>query len=444
MEFFEQFVIPPSAGQLALLRYLLVMTYAVHLPYLGLVAGATLLSLVFNTRDRDIANSTFARMATDLMEMVVSSRVVVIVLGVLPLVVLWMIYGQWLQGSSPNTFSLLSVGAVIVAASFVPITAYRAALSPQGKNSKTSVGLGGLGLMVLLVGSYILIGAITRFNDPERWHLQQDALRLMLSFNIIWRYALFLLSGLAFTGCGMLFFFFSWPDRKPIEDAKYATFLKNFSAGVALGTTLLIPVMLFFYVVTTPLVAISDTLYGVAVAMVAVLFLVFAFLYGTIIGSKPRFGSVVFILFLVVFTLTGVTDQLTLVNATQEHSAALVAKAEERRAEIELEREAQRESATRVDPVRGQEVFETICMTCHRMDERLVGPPLNDVLPNYAGNMDGLVSFIQSPSKKNPDYPPMPAPGLPLSDVKSVAAYLLGESGDAPVPEPTPESTPDH
>jgi hypothetical protein len=27
----------------------------------------------------------------------------------------------------------------------------------------------------------------------------------------------------------------------------------------------------------------------------------------------------------------------------------------------------------------------------------------------------------------NPDYPPMPAPGLPLADVKSVAAYLLGQ-----------------
>ena len=63
------------------------------------------------------------------------------------------------------------------------------------------------------------------------------------------------------------------------------------------------------------------------------------------------------------------------------------------------------------------------------------------MLPQYAGNIDELVSFILSPSKKNPDYPPMPAPGLPLADVKSVATYLLGEvAEEAPADTTTPDS----
>lgn len=436
MAIFDQYTIPPSAGQLELLRYLLVLTYTIHFPFVAMVAGSTLLSLIFNVRDRDIANSTFARIARDLMNMVVARRSVVVVLGVLPLLVIWLIHGEWLTGSTPPAFRLLPVGMALTALSFVPLVAYRSTFVASGRNSATNLGLGAAGLALLLAGTYVVIGAITRFNDPERWPLQQDPVRLMLSFNIIWRYGVFLLSGLAFAGCGLLFFFFEWPERKPIDDPRYATFLKNFGAGVALGTTLLIPVVLFFYAVTTPFVGVSDWFYGVSIGIVAVLFVVFLLLFGTLVSPKPRAAAMVFVLFVLVFALTGVNDQLALVNATREHSAGLVAKAEEMRAQIAIEREKRQGTAVQIDLARGKEVFETICSTCHRLDERLVGPPLNTVLPKYAGKPDELAAFIQSPSKKNPDYPPMPNPGLSLGDTKSVAAFLLGESAPQAPPAP--------
>lgn len=434
MGLFDTHIIPPSAGHLVLLRLLLVMTYAFFLPYLGMVVGATFLSVTFNARDRDIPNHTFARMAKDLMDMVIPNRWAALILGVIPLLLLWMIYGEWLAKSSPSSFYLLPIGAVIVAVSFGPILSYRATLYRDGRNSLVNFGLGGAGLATLMLGSYLLVGAITRFNDPERWPLDHTVLRQLLSFNIIWRYAVFFIGGVAFTGVGLLFFYFTWSGKKPLDDEKYATFMRNFGAGLALGTTALLPVMLFFWVVTTPFVAISGTIFGVAIVIVVVLFVAFMLLYHTITGQRVRHGSLVFILFLMFFLLTGFNDQLTLVNATQEHSAALVAEAEEIKAQEEIEREADRASAIVVDMGRGKEVFETVCMTCHRLDERLVGPPLNTVLPKYHGRYDDLVAFVQKPSKKNPDYPPMPAPGIPLGDIKSVAAYLLDLTGDSSVP----------
>ena len=57
------------------------------------------------------------------------------------------------------------------------------------------------------------------------------------------------------------------------------------------------------------------------------------------------------------------------------------------------------------------------------------------MLPKYAGDSAKLVAFIKKPDKIDPEYPPMPSPGLPLGDVKSVAAYLLGEEpGDTVAP----------
>ena len=91
-----------------------------------------------------------------------------------------------------------------------------------------------------------------------------------------------------------------------------------------------------------------------------------------------------------------------------------------------------------VDPAVGERVFNEVCSTCHRMDERLVGPPLATVLQKYP-DPDALVSFLRSPTKVDPAYPPMPVPAISLSEMKSVAAFLLGsgDGGAAPDPQDT-------
>jgi cytochrome c len=428
MDLLDQSIILPSKDYLTLLRYLLIMTSAIHFPYMGMVICATILSMAFNSRDRDIANPLFGRTAKDLMDMVVPNRMVPLVFGVLPLIAMCMIYGQWLFQSSAGMLWMLPVGAGVVAIGFGPIIAYRATLYPEGRNSSVNFMLGGAGVGALLLGTLIVIGTITRFQDPERWHLPQHLIRQLTSFNVIWRYALFLLTGMATTGCAILFFFFNWAGREPVTDKDYAKLLKNFGAGLGIGALFLIPVMLFFYLVTTPILAMSGEVFGLACVVTGVLFVIFALLYLNFVSDRPRFGGTTFMLFIVVFLLFAVGDQLTLVNATKEHTAALVTEWEEAEARRQLDREANMQAAVKIDPVRGEEVFKTICSTCHRMDEKLVGPPLNDVLSKYAGNADAMVQFISSPTKVDPEYPPMPNPGLSLADVKSVVAYLLGET----------------
>ncbi|MEJ2720507.1 MAG: c-type cytochrome [bacterium] len=299
------------------------------------------------------------------------------------------------------------------------------------------MGIGGLGLGVLLLGAYVLFGSVSRFFDPEKWFATHHAVRLLTSWNVIWRFLLYMAASLAITGVAILFFSFSWPGWARTMNESEIRLTKNLAAGVAAAGMLLFPVVGFFYLFTLPIVSLSAAVYWLGVAAIAVLFIVFIFVYRVFLSPRPRFGAVPFLLFLAVFLLMIVGDQITLVNATREHTAELVADAEEREAEIDMEREAARAAVVAPDVVRGEEVFKTVCMTCHRMDERLVGPPLGTVLPKYADDMDRLVAFVQKPSKVNPDYPPMPAPGLPLFDVKSVAAYLLGRISAEPEPAPS-------
>ncbi len=78
---------------------------------------------------------------------------------------------------------------------------------------------------------------------------------------------------------------------------------------------------------------------------------------------------------------------------------------------------------------KGKAVFETVCSSCHRFDSRLVGPPFNEVVPKYKGNVEGLKGFIRNPVKTNAGYPAMPKLGLKEEEIDAVARYLLTSVG---------------
>lgn len=46
---------------------------------------------------------------------------------------------------------------------------------------------------------------------------------------------------------------------------------------------------------------------------------------------------------------------------------------------------------------RGQQVFETRCLPCHRMDERYIGPPLGDIVGQRAP--EHIMNMILAPEK---------------------------------------------
>jgi cytochrome c551/c552 len=78
---------------------------------------------------------------------------------------------------------------------------------------------------------------------------------------------------------------------------------------------------------------------------------------------------------------------------------------------------------------KGKAVFESVCSVCHRFDTRLVGPPFNEVVPKYEGNVEGLKGFIRNPVKVNPAYPAMPKHALKEEEIDAVARYLLKNVG---------------
>lgn len=86
---------------------------------------------------------------------------------------------------------------------------------------------------------------------------------------------------------------------------------------------------------------------------------------------------------------------------------------------------------------RGEEIFETKCAACHKLDERYVGPPLGDVTerrtPEFVMNMilntDEMVA--RHPEVKAllaQYYTPMPDQQLTDEDARAVLEYLRAET----------------
>jgi cytochrome c len=75
--------------------------------------------------------------------------------------------------------------------------------------------------------------------------------------------------------------------------------------------------------------------------------------------------------------------------------------------------------------INAAEIYQVKCASCHKWDQKLVGPPHLEVLPKYVGKEAQLEAFIRNPVKVDPAYPPMPNPGLKPNEAKAMAKYLL-------------------
>lgn len=421
MDFLTQHIIPPTAQHMTLLEFLAVVTYAIHLPYVAMVIGSTALAMWLTFSDHEIPEPRFARLAGDLIETVLGNRFTMLVLGIMPLFVLPFIYGQWFVGAplAPLKYIVYAIPGVIVA--FVVLMLYRGTFAERKNNFHVHMGLGTLGLGVLITSYFVLLSTIARLHDPEKWFRLKNLLILLLNWNVIWKFLFFLHLAFALTGAVILFFLLRWSKERALGDAEYAAFARKFGAGIGLAFCFALPVFFLFYVFTSPDVVFDNTNYLLAASVVVVSMLIAYSFYGALQARAPRFGATTFTLFMMIFVLVGSFDLRAMANANREHARVIEQAAEKAALEREVELETAMAAASGKNL--GEETFTKVCMQCHRFEEKLVGPPLKDVLGKY--NAESLKAFILSPTKVDAAYPPMPNPGLTPTQAAAVAKYEL-------------------
>jgi mono/diheme cytochrome c family protein len=172
--------------------------------------------------------------------------------------------------------------------------------------------------------------------------------------------------------------------------------------------------------VNLPAIALSGAVLAVSAAALAVAAGLALQLFGVLERPEGRSGRPIIFLFLILFALWLLGDHLARESALSEESLTGLAAMVVSPIAPAADKVGEKETAAE-----GKAVFERVCATCHRFDEKLVGPPLASVVPKYRGQLEELKEFIRNPVKKDPAYPAMPKLQLSEAEIDAVARYLL-------------------
>jgi len=447
MDFLDNLVIPSTAQHLALLKVILVLCMLIFLPFYGMLLGGTAFSVIFNAYGRKIKNKLFIRFAKDIIDKLAINRFVGVGLGVLPLLSITFVFAQLLFEVKVITVSLLFVSTLFMAIAVNFIYSYQSTFQIESliesfKNltgikrheletklpedivdyefdlKSTNANSGLYGFILLLITGVCFSAGTTIALYSDRYQDFQNIAQMFLSGGTFINFLLIIVLSIAVTGTAILFFFFSWQGGIHEMDVQYANFVKKIGGKIAFTGAAILPLFLFVNFIFTPNVALSGSVFlYTGLALVSIL-LICNFLYAVIKNSDMKYISVAFYMLIFSFGLIIMKYESAFGTAGRDNLIAITHKAEE------LEKQKKGKTLNTAG-VNGEEIFTNICSACHKFDVKLVGPPYNETVPKFNGDVKKLSAWVQNPQKVYPDYPPMPNPGLKPKEADAVAKYLI-------------------
>jgi len=394
--FFQHFVVPPTAQHAGVVPLMFHMLQLIHLPFLGVMVGSSLVSLLFGFgKDKEGAR-LWAQLPG-------SNLWVWLVLGLVPSFCLPFLAGQlWYEARIPAVLTL-ELAFFLTLVGWIGLFLFQR----LGHPLLGLVGHGCVGL-ALLVHAFFL----SWLADPGQWFAAAGRPSSVHMWHALWLFAQLGVLALMVTMALGAFF--------------HSKLLPKGSWLICLLGSFVLPILVFFDLFSIPspalrggsiLLGVTSVLLSAAVAVVAI---------RALWDEKLRQPAM-----LVLFSLGGFLVFLFRVNdygmvANLDHLHHQLALQAEKQSALDV-RQADRYQKAVVDLKVGKEVMDSRCSACHGWDKKIVGPPLKVVLKKYQGSPERLAAFLLKPTKVDAAYPAMPELGLTRGELHSVASYLLQE-----------------
>jgi cytochrome c len=417
MDAINEFLVPTTFKYLHLVSYLVYFMLLVHLPYMGIVLSSSVFSLAYSKGKPGLSK--------DFMRLAMGKPWIWIAFGLLPPAALAFLYKMLLNNTPVHIhFYLLRLLGILVIG-FILLTIF--------SKCKKCILAGAGGVLLVLFYCFHFVNLMALLIFPEKWPFIKELIPFPLfSITPIIHFGGFLCLSLIITGAAVLFFYYKWPEKRLSEDTPHYSFLKYHGYGLVLAGSLLMPVVIFWDLYTLPGYSLSIGVFVISALIIIILFLLLAAAavmiknYSTPI---PRFSVISFLLALLLFGLVIGKDRTLQANASQETAAVLASNAQKARNKIIAQREELYAKAMKIDEKLGEKIFNEVCTACHSFDQKILGPPFNDVLPKYINKQEDLIAFIKNPTKIDPQYTSMPNPGLTTIQIRSVVKFLMIKMG---------------
>ena len=442
MEFLNKLVLPQSAEHIQLLHYIIMLVMALFVPFISVLFGGTFTSIHFGKKFRRTKTLYYKKFSKDVIEYATVNNLVGIILGLVPVLVLILIYAQLLNGAAIQTTSFLAVSFVFLLIGIFMIYTYRYSMmlsnviakvnldqsidkeeeadfrKIKAKSSYLSLNSGKFGLVFLFIGIWFFIAATTSAVNFTTWNFPGLIISLAAP-KVLLNFLIFLIFSFTLTAGLILFLHFFWNEKNEKEESGYSKFVKDSATQLGLRSSVLLPDLILINLFSIQKAVLSGSVFIYTIAGLLLIFLSYHFFY--LIKTKNEYQHSSLIFFVLVLSVLAfiIKDQKIMSSSTKGLSLTLSTKYDLMLAELKGE--------NKPAALSGAEIYAVRCASCHKFEQKLVGPAHFDVLPKYVGKEAQLIAFIRNPVKVNPAFPPMPNPGLKPQEAEAVAKYLLEE-----------------
>jgi len=408
MDLVQHLILQPEENHLGVMSWLIVFLEFMFVAFVGVAVFSTLLSVAHRR-----SNEALAR---DFAHVIPARFEVWLTLGLLPLVTLMFLFGQFLYGTKYDMLDAMLKIAPLAVTGLIALYFYRHSLH---------LLVGALGL-VLMAAFLLPFGSLLDLmNRPEFWPLVDPLTPNIYNIQAVARIAIFGAFSLLATGASLLFIYFVWPERKLPADAPHAAALRNWALALTLAGALALPALMVWDAAILPFGARSYLNLKIVIGLTVLFWLTGLFALGMLLNQNHRRAVFVSVLALVALWGEVARQQVVRETAMSDKLALQRLNAEEKFA---LEREAQEKryaSNTPIDPAMGEKVYNEKCASCHKFDQKVVGPPYYVTVPKYNGDKAKIVEFVLNPVKVDPGFPSMPKPGLTRREARAVVEFIV-------------------
>jgi cytochrome c551/c552 len=414
-------MLPEIQNHLLQLKWLLIILIALICPLLALMLGGTTVSLASTGLTRRTGKKEPPAWVNALLERANPSveRDTLVVLTVLASLLLFKIIYR------PQLFSNTAWATLILllATGLGLMVTGRHRLSTTSLPDRTALMTGSIGIALVSGCCFALACTESLLLTPEYWPQLARLPYLFLSWHGLVRFIEFILLTAAMTGNALLF---TLPPQVLSDPEQHGNRVaKSIGAGLILGALFLWPLALCLEMSIIPALTASRLLSGLAILSIGLAAGAATWLLVTLQRHQSHPPRPFFVMVLLLFWCWAFMGHVAREQIL--FPAALAGLNPEPAQTTPLPSQPADSQPSAPPPVMasGQILFEQKCSICHRFDQRVVGPPLNSVVPKYRSNLDQLKHFLKNPEKRDPDYPNMPNLGLTDEEATSIAGYLL-------------------
>lgn len=417
-----------------LLVVLLVVSFLAHLVFVNLMLGGSVLTLW--AQFKGLKDKEYDTLAHEIAKTITVNKSLAVVLGVAPLLSINTLYTVYFYSANALT-GLMWISIIpLVTFAFLLTYLHKYTWHKLENNKALHISIIAAAVLVFLFIPLIFLTNINLMLFPEKWGTVRGFVSALALPNVFPRYLHFLSASMAVTGLFLFWYF----GRKNYPFERYFTTLtryhirkKAYSLAFAfsLFQFMIGPVVLL----TLPAKGMNWHLLGIIFSGAAIALPAMYWMWKGITGApediNKHFGKVAVAMTITVLFM-GSGRHIYRANALAPHKKLMAAKtAEFERLSAAARLHPVEETTVEIDSslgemAKGAAIFQVNCSSCHRPHEKLVGPPMTEMVSIYQNNATGLQNWIKAPGKKRPGYPQMPGfPQLSKDDLNELSKYIL-------------------